>query len=317
MADEWLVMEVARRAIEAEGIVSLVLTAADGRPLPPAEAGAHIDVDVGPGLIRQYSLCGNPADDSHYRLGVLLEAASRGGSAGMHRGAGVGERLRVRPPRNTFPLHEASPFSLFLAGGIGVTPLMSMAYRLHELDRPFDLQYCVRSRSRAAFADELVSGPFGAAVTLNLDDESNGGAGPIAALERAPPGTHAYICGPSGFIDAMVVAATKAGYEAERRHVERFTIVPQAEDSFMVVAARRGIEVEVGPDKTIADALIDAGIDVQLSCEAGVCGTCLTRVIEGLPDHRDQFQTDQEKAVGGQMTICCSRSFSPRLVLDV
>lgn len=317
MTDEWLVTKVARRALEADGIVSLELTAADERPLPHAEAGGHVDVDVGQGLIRQYSLCGDPADGSRYRLGILLEPASRGGSAAMHHGAAVGERLLVRPPRNTFRLHEASPFSLLLAGGIGVTPLMSMAHRLHGLGRPFDLQYCVRSRSRAAFADELVSGPFGAAVTLNVDDEPKGGAGPIAALEQAPPGTHVYICGPAGFIDAMVDAAIKAGYETERRHVERFTVVPEAGESFVVVAARRGVEVEVGPDQTIADALIEAGIDVQLSCEAGVCGTCLTRVIEGLPDHRDQFQTDEEKAVGGQMTICCSRSFSPRLVLDV
>lgn len=316
MAEEWLDTQVARQTFEAEGIVALELTAVDGQPLPVGEAGAHIDVDLGQGLVRQYSLCGDPADTGRYRLGVLLEPASRGGSAAMHRVAGVGSRLRIRPPRNTFRLDETSPFSVLLAGGIGVTPLIAMAFRLHGLGKPFDLQYCVRTRSRAAFADELASGLFGASVTLNMDDEPKGG-GPVAALKAAPPGAHVYICGPAGFIDAMEAAAIEAGFGPERRHVERFSVVPQAGESFVVVAARSGVDVEVGADTSIADALIAAGIDVQLSCEAGVCGTCLTRIIEGSPDHRDQFQTDAEKATGGQMTVCCSRSLSPRLVLDI
>ncbi len=317
--EEWLDLIVADRADVAEGIVSIdLVSATPQQQLPRFEPGAHIDVAVGANLVRQYSLCGDPADADRYRLGVLLEPASRGGSVAIHRGFNRGDRVRAHPPRNTFRLDPAAPHSLLFAGGIGVTPMIAMAHALHSARRSFTLHYCVRSQSRAAFWSELNQAPFGNKVVLHREDDPGLQAfDPVSLLQTVPFGTHAYICGPAGFISAVATAAGSAGYGPDRLHIERFVAQTGGSGSFTVHASRSGIEVEVGPGQTIASALMNAGIDVELSCEAGVCGTCLTRVIEGTPDHRDQFQTEAEKRSGDHITICCSRSHSLRLVVDL
>jgi len=310
---------VAARVEEAEGIVALDLVACGGAALPRFEAGAHVEVQVGPGLIRQYSLCNDPAETGRYRLAVLLEPESRGGSAGIHRGFAVGARAQISTPRNNFALVEDAPQSVLLGGGIGITPLMAMARRLHALGRPFALHYCTRSRARAAFLDELAAARFAPQVAIYHDDAPEAGRFAVgAALPPPASGAHLYVCGPQGFMDNVIAAARAAGWDEARIHREYFSAaVDGSGDGFTVRADRSGIEVEVAAGQTIADALIDQGVHVPLSCTEGVCGFCLTPVLEGEPDHRDLYQSDREKAANTQIAVCCSRAKSRLLVLDI
>lgn len=318
MAEELLEVTIIGRTVEADGIISLELVDAAGKPLPAFEAGAHVDVHVAPGLIRQYSLCNDPSERHRYRLGVLLEAESRGGSAGMHRFA-IGDKVRISAPRNNFRLLEEAPRSILLAGGIGVTPLYAMAHRLQQLGRDFELHYCTRTRGRSAFLAELAAASFADRVHVHFDD------GPAEqrfeldhVLARPTPGTHLYLCGPTGFMDFVTAGAKRLGWPDEQVHLEYFTAsIDTAGDSFTVVAQRSGLTLTVPADKTIADVLYAAGVDVPTSCEQGICGTCLTPVLEGIPDHRDLFLTDAEKAANKELTVCCSRSKTAVLVLDI
>jgi vanillate O-demethylase ferredoxin subunit len=308
---------VARRFEEAHGIVALELTAADGGALPPFEPGAHIDVEATAGVTRQYSLCSDPADRRAYRLAVLREPASRGGSAAIHDQFNVGRKVKVSKPRNHFALSPHTERSILVAGGIGVTPLLSMAYALHAQGRAFELHYTTRSREKAAFVEELQHAAFSDRLRLYHDDGVNGQRFDAAvALPPPSPGAHLYICGPGGFMDVVVATAHTAGWSADHIHLERFTAEVSTEgDAFTVVAARSGLTIRVAADQTIGEALAAAGIDLPMSCEQGVCGTCLTDVVDGIPDHRDQYLTDDEKATNKQMTPCCSRSRSPVLTL--
>ncbi len=301
----------------ATDIYGYWLEEAGGGPLPPFTAGAHLDVHLGPGLIRQYSLANPPEGATRYRLGVLREAGGRGGSMALVDRFDEGDIVEIGTPRNRFPLQEDAAHSVFFAGGIGVTPLLSMAWRLHGLGRPFTFHYAVRSQDRAAFLDELRGAPFADAVHLHVDSD----AGPsldLAAATLPIPGGHLYTCGPSGFMDAVLAAARANGWDEEALHLESFSVVPRAEDQpIEVVLARTGRTVQVPSDLTIAEALEDVGIFVPMSCEAGMCGTCITPVLEGVPDHRDQVLTPEERAANDRMTVCCSRARTPRLVLDL
>ncbi|RYY81821.1 MAG: oxidoreductase [Comamonadaceae bacterium] len=313
-----LEVRIARLEQAATDVVALELVALDGGELPAFEAGAHVDVVVAPGLVRQYSLCGDPAERHRYRLGILREPASRGGSEGVHARFAVGQVIQVGLPRNNFPLVDEAAPALLLAGGIGITPILSMARALHARGVPFALHYCTRSRDRAAFAAELAASPFARSVHFHHDDDPASRFALEDCLADAAPGTHLYVCGPEGFIGFVTAGAAARGWDASRVHVEHFkAAVVQDGEAFTVVAARSGATVQVPAGTTVAEALLAAGVPVMLSCEQGICGTCLVPVLEGVPDHRDQYQTDDEKAGNAHMTPCCSRSLSPRLVLDI
>ncbi|AWC23150.1 Phenoxybenzoate dioxygenase subunit beta [Aminobacter sp. MSH1] len=315
---EWQRVRIAGRVKESERIISLELVAASGGDLAPFEAGAHVDVRISPTTTRQYSLLNNPSERHRYRIGILRERESRGGSETIHGSFLPGLEIEVSPPRNHFPLNPDASEVLLLAGGVGVTPIMSMAQKLAEDRVPFTMHYCVRSETCTAFARELLDGPFGDRVVLHID------TGPEAqrfsamdVLKGVRPGSHLYVCGPGGFIDHVVKMAAFAGWEGHQIHLERFTAAPLVSEAFTVVAQRSGIEVQVSVGQRISEALREAGVEIEMSCEAGVCGTCYTQVLEGEPDHKDSFQTNAELAANEGIAICCSGSKSPRLVLDV
>jgi ferredoxin-NADP reductase len=312
-----LQLQVARRERHTAQIVVLDLQSPDGVPLPPFEAGAHVDLHLGDGLVRQYSLCGDPADRSRYRLGVLLDPATRGGSQAVHDQLLPGATIGVGAPRNLFPLAGDAAQSVLVGGGIGITPMIAMAHALHAAGRAFELHYCTRAVEHTAFVDELRGAPFAHQVRLYHDE---GGARFDPASGLPPPAlrTHVYVCGPNGFMDWVIAGATAAGHAPSNVHREYFTVeVDTSGDGFEVELASTGQVLQIAQGQSIVSALQAIGVKIQVSCEEGVCGTCLTNVISGVPDHRDVFLTDEEKADNDQMLLCCSRACSPRLVLDL
>ncbi|WP_236492242.1 PDR/VanB family oxidoreductase [Pseudomonas sp. PA-5-4A] len=291
----------------------------DGAPLPMFDAGAHVDIHIGPGLVRQYSLCSNPADPSLYRLGVLRDPASRGGSVGVHDILLEGHEVQISLPRNLFALAAEARRSVLLGGGIGVTPMIAMAYALHAAGQTFELHYCGRERERSAFLAELASAPFAAQVFTHFDDEGPEQKLDLAkVLGKGEAGVHMYTCGPAGFMDWVIQGARRQGYSESHIHKEYFQVdVDSSGGSFEVVAARSGKTVKVAEGQSILAALAQVGIKIEISCEQGVCGTCLCDVLEGEPDHRDVYLTDDEKAGNDQVLVCCSRAKSKKLVLDI
>ncbi len=315
-----LQVRIARRETEAEGIAGFELGSADGTPLPAFTAGSHIDVMLGDGLIRQYSLCGHPADRSRYRLGVLLDPASRGGSRAMHALA-EGATLTIRPPRNHFELAADARSHLLLAGGIGVTPLLCMAEQLAADGADFTMHYCTRSPARTAFRSRLANAAWAGRVSLHHDDGDAAQAFDMKqVLARPEADVHLYVCGPKGFMDAVLATAREQGWPEAQIHYEFFAGAPvqtDADTDFEVKLAKSGRVIPVRREQTVAQALAAAGVELPVSCEQGVCGTCLTRVIDGTPDHRDMYMTPAEQAKNDQFTPCCSRSLSPLLVIDL
>lgn len=317
MSSATLQLRVAARRPAADDIVEIELVPAAGGELPAFEAGAHVDLHLAGGLVRQYSLHNDPRERHRWCIGVLKDAASRGGSEAVHRDLQEGHVLAVGLPRNHFPLQDDDGYSVLIAGGIGITPLLAMARTLAARGQAFALHYCARSRRRAAFADAIAASDFAPHAFMHFDDE--GGRLSMAhALEGHLSTARVYICGPAGFIDWARAEASAQGVPAGRIHVEHFGAEVATEGgAFTVVAQRSGLELKVGEKDSIAQVLMAAGVRVELSCEQGVCGTCLTRVIEGVPEHRDLYQSDEEKAANEQVTVCCSRSCSARLVLDI
>lgn len=317
---ESITVKVVKKTTEAQGITSYELARADGAALPAFSAGSHIDVQLPGGLTRQYSLCNDAVEQHRYRITVLRDAVSRGGSVAMHDSVHEGDTLQISVPRNHFPLQHATRHLLF-AGGIGVTPLLCMAQRLAAIDADFTLHYCTRSVERTAFRAEIAASVFADRVHFHFDagePEQKLDAGTVLAAPQ--PGTHLYVCGPTGFIDHVVNTAKARGWPAEQIHLEYFGAAPQdtvGDTGFAVRIASTGKSYTVGKDQSIVQALEQHGIEILTSCEQGVCGTCITRVLEGEPDHRDLYFTDEEKAKNDQCTPCCSRSKSPVLVLDL
>lgn len=315
-----LKVRVARKRAEAEGICSFELASLDGSPLPAFSAGSHIDVQAPGGITRQYSLCNDGSDRSRYRIAVLRDPASRGGSAAMHDALQEGATLSISEPRNHFPLVHAVRTLLF-AGGIGITPLLCMAQRLAAVGADFELHYCTRSRARTAFMDEIAASPYAAQVHYHFDDGPPSQKLDLQALLAAPHSqTHLYVCGPGGFIQHVTQAAAGLGWRSQQVHTEYFTAAPQetgGDKAFQVKIASTGAVHEVPAGQTVVSALAAQGIEILTSCEQGVCGTCLTRVLEGECDHRDMYLTDEERARHDQFTPCCSRARSPLLVLDL
>ncbi len=315
-----ITVKVLRKAQEAQDIASFELVKPDGGALPAFSAGSHVDVQVPGGLTRQYSLCNDAAENHRYRIAVLRDANSRGGSTAMHDAVREGDTLVISEPRNHFPLVHAQRTLLF-AGGIGVTPLLAMAQRLANSGADFTLHYATRSPSRTAFRDEIAASAYAQRVQFHFDD---GDAAQKLDLQRAlgapQPGTHIYVCGPTGFIDAVVQAAQRLGWPQDQVHLEYFGAAAQdttGDRPFQVKIASSGAVYDVPADRTVVHALQAHGIEILTSCEQGVCGTCITRVLQGECDHRDLYFTDEEKAANDQFTPCCSRAKSPLLVLDL
>jgi ferredoxin-NADP reductase len=303
----------------ADDIVELVLRPVAGGELPAWEPGAHIDVEVdgqdGDLLVRQYSLCGDPADRTAYRIAVLRQPAGRGGSVRLHDHVEEGDKLTLRGPRNHFLL-EPAPGYLFLAGGIGITPLLAMARRAAAAGAEWSMHYGGRSRTAMAYLDTLVD-VAGERLTVVPQDES-GLIDLAAALDPAAPGTAVYCCGPEPLLAAAEAACAARGL---RLRTERFApkdVDPAAMDrAFTVEIASTGAELIVPADRTIVDVLVEAGVDILTSCEEGTCGTCETAVVAGVPDHRDSVLTDEEQAAGDRLLPCVSRCLGSRLVLDL
>ncbi|BEV17292.1 PDR/VanB family oxidoreductase [Herbaspirillum sp. DW155] len=315
-----LQVKVAARREEADGIVGLDLVSVDGVPLPAFTAGAHIDVHLPGGLLRQYSLCNAPHEQHRYQIGVLRDANSRGGSVAVHEALKVGGVVTIGVPRNQFALVPAQ-HSLLLAGGIGVTPILCMAESLAASGASFEMHYCARSPARQAFRERIAASGFSGRVVHHYDDGDAAQKLDLdALLAHADPSTHLYVCGPAGFISYVVDTARARGWPESQVHFEYFGAAPVQADgngSFDVKLASSGQVYTIPADRTVIQVLCEHGVDVPVSCEQGICGTCLTRVLEGEPDHRDQYLTDEERAANDQFTPCCSRARSPLLVLDL
>lgn len=309
-------VSVEKRVEEAEDVISLVL-APIGAPLPGWSPGAHIDLILEPGLERQYSLCGDPETQDTWRIAVLREPNGRGGSAWVHDRITAGSTLRVRGPRNNFPLVEA-PSYLFIAGGIGVTPILPM---IASADRPgarWRLLYGGRRESSMAFVNDLTGGNDRDRVVLWPEDQH--GLLPLDDFLATPePGTAIYCCGPEPLIAAVEERCEV--WPHGTLNVERFSPKPGALDgedrAFEVILEQSGLTLRVEDDETIIQACERAGVDVASSCREGTCGTCETAVIEGVPDPRDSFLDADEQADNATMMICCSRSRTPSLRLDL
>ena len=311
---------VQRRELQGQAVAVLTLDTLNGSPLPAFEAGAHVDVHLPGDLVRQYSLCGDPKQHAAYRIAVLRDPASRGGSIAVHDALSEGVELGISAPRNHFPLESSAAHSVLVGGGIGITPMITMAWELHAADKSFELHYSSRSRAQAALLDELAAVPWASRVKLYFDDEGSK-LEPQPVLRAAPAGSHLYVCGPSGFMDWVMDQARAFGLKSGQIHREYFAApvssATEPATSFEVVAKASGKTVTVGTDQSILAALRTVGIDIPVSCEEGVCGTCLCNVVEGTPDHRDAYLTDEEKEANDQILVCCSRSRSQRLVLDI
>jgi vanillate O-demethylase ferredoxin subunit len=315
-------VRVTRRHDEADGICSYELVRVDGAPLPPFEAGAHIDVHVGDKLVRQYSLCNPPGETHRYQIGVLRDANSRGGSQAMHDHIDTGSTLTISAPKNHFALVDASRTLLF-AGGIGITPILAMAETLAAKRASFEMHYSARSPERAAFRERLAAFNETLAGRVHFHYDSGAAAQKLdlAALLAAPDaGTHLYVCGPQGFIAHVLDSAKALGWAPAQLHVEYFgaaALDTGGDRPFEVRLASSGRIVTVPAGTSALKALEAEGIAIPYSCEEGVCGTCLTRVLEGVPDHRDMYLTEEEQAANDQFTPCCSRAQTPLLVLDL
>lgn len=311
---------VTSKTLVATDIVQLELAPTTAGSFPDFTAGSHIDVKLPGESVRQYSLCNAPSDRDRYVIAVKKEIASRGGSSWIHGGVDVGDILSISPPRNHFGIAEGGAHHLLFAGGIGVTPLISMARQLLVLGRSFHLHYFVRSREHGAFLDEIESSPLKVCTTVHV------GVEPAQlriflrrSLWKHTPDTHLYVCGPGPFMKAVLGAAT--AWPTGTVHREFFSNAsleePHENHQFQVRLARSRCEVSVSADESVVRALASAGVTVPTSCEQGTCGTCLVGLIAGAPDHRDAYLTDEEKLEGRSFIPCVSRAKDDSLTLDL
>jgi ferredoxin-NADP reductase len=287
----------------------------DGAPLPTYEPGAHIDLHLPNGLLRNYSLVVDQPDPATYTVGIKRDPASRGGSRWIHEAMPVGATLKIGGPRNNFRLREDAPHTVLFAGGIGITPIWCMVQRLVRLGKSWKLFYACRSRADMAFLDALQEM---APAQLHFDDESAGKFLDVAAIAmQAPRDSHLYCCGPAPMMQAFEAAT--ADWPREQVHVEYFTPKhePARKGGFTVELARSGGIYFIPEGETILNVLLDAGIDVDYSCELGICGACEQRVVSGVPDHRDSILSEEEQAENKRVMICCAGCKTDRLVLDL
>jgi vanillate O-demethylase ferredoxin subunit len=303
-------------------VSSYLLQRIDGHSLPACEAGAHLDMYLPGELVRSYSLCGDPAHTTEsYEIAVKREDAGRGGSRAVHMWVHEGDILRIGAPRNQFRLVPHAPHHLLLGGGIGVTPLVAMSHALHALGASFTLALFARSAQHLALKTVLDTAPWRNQVQVHFDDMPSS-TNPATLVANAPAGAHLYFCGPEGFMKHVRQASQ--AWPPERVHFEYFsapvessakTTAPNEIDGFDVVLARRQLRLHVAPGKSIAHVLQGAGVAVDTVCEQGICGSCLTPYLDGTPDHQDLCMTETERAT--HVAICCARSRSPTLTLDI
>lgn len=310
-------IEVTVAAVEDLARNTRLYTFAAARDLPAPTAGAHIDLHLANGLVRQYSLVIKEPSLTRYAVAIKLDEHTRGGSSFIHSSLKTGDRLRISAPRNHFPLNEQASHSVLIAGGIGVTPIYSMRNRLQSIGASWELHYACRSKSDAAFHADLALHPQ---AHFHFDDENEGRFLDLKKIFAATPNTaNFYCCGPTPLMASFEDQAKAAQVPVENVHVEYFT--PKGAVSlsraFTVRLARSGLVLEVPEGRTILDVLVEAGIQIEHSCSEGICGTCETKVLEGIPDHQDSILTPQERAANNTMMVCCSRSKTPELVLDL
>jgi ferredoxin-NADP reductase len=314
VTDTWTTVEVESAQLCAADVMAITLVDAGGDELPPWDPGAHIDVDLGAGFVRQYSLCGDPDERGRWRIAVLREAAGRGGSRRVHDLVRAGEKLPVRGPRNHFPLVDADRY-VFIAGGIGITPILPMVRRAAAQGRDWTAVYGGRARSSMAFGDELRAVPGG---ELEIVPQDERGLLDLPAVLGAPTErTAIYCCGPEALITA--VERESAHWPPGTLHRERFAAPPSVPDggAFDVVLQRSGVRLTVPEYESLLDVIESAGVAVDNSCRAGICGTCLVRVTSGEPDHQDYVLSDAERESGEVMLPCVSRARGGLLVLDL
>jgi ferredoxin-NADP reductase len=306
----------------ASGINAWEFRRLDGGDLPPFSAGAHINLHLPNGLIRSYSLCNSQEERERYVVAINNDPRSRGGSKSIHETLKAGDRIEISPPRNNFPLIEDAKHTVFVAGGIGITPMWSMIQRLEKLERSWEIHYSARLRQVCAFKERLeeLERRKPGRVIFNFDQEPGGKFTDLRALlTNVPPDAHIYCCGPNPMLTAFEAATRGASLPGSHVHVEYFAAKETAavDGGFTIVLQRSNKSFVVAPGKTILDTLLENSIDAAFSCSEGVCGTCATAVLEGIPDHRDSVLTASERASNKMMLICCSGSKSPRLVLDL
>jgi len=312
-----LTVRVARIARQTPEILSYELAHPAGRALPAYAAGAHIDVHTPGGFMRQYSLASASEAGGNYVIGIKHEAQGRGGSAAMHRRVREGDLLAISAPRNTFPLRAQAQRHLLLAGGIGLTPMLAMAQALAAQGQHFTLCVFARSRAHLAFAEALAAPDLAPHVRLHLDDDATCRIDLAALLATREGAAHLYACGPAGFMGAVRKAA--AHWPEEAFHVEYFAAPTAAGNSvgkpFALQLTQRGITVPVAAEQSAVDALHDVGIDIPVSCEQGLCGTCVVAAEGAGAEHRDFCLTSAERA--GKVALCCVRAKSEVLVLHL
>ncbi|MCB1474511.1 MAG: oxidoreductase [Rhodobiaceae bacterium] len=320
MTGETIDVRINQMRYEAATIVSLELVPVDGGDLPAFTAGAHIDLILTDKIRRSYSLLNDQGERDRYVVGIHRDPDSRGGSRIVHERLRVGQVIKISPPVNDFPLDESARHIVLLAGGIGVTPILCMLRRLQAEGKSWELHYGARNSTAAAFLSEIkeIAKDDPSRIHMFFDDENPGKYIDIPAIVAAQPDdAHFYCCGPVPMLDAYE-KATK-DLPRERVHMEYFSAKEEVarEGGFDLVLQKSGKHITVPPGKTILDVLIENKVNVSFSCSEGICGTCETAVIEGVPDHRDQFLTDEEKASNKLIMVCCSGAKSAKLVLDL
>lgn len=307
---------VKQMTLEADGVLSVTLVHPKGDPLPGWTPGAHVDLRLHGSLVRQYSLCSEPTDATRYTVAVLRDQAALGGSEYIHETLRPGHRLQVVGPRNNFPLLPAERY-VFIAGGIGITPILTMARAAESAGAAWELWYGGRRRESMAFLDELAR--YGDKVHA-LPENEYGLLDLEGVVGTRRDGTLVYCCGPEPLLTAVEQAMADwppGALQVERFKAKKIQVPSGGDQPVTVECARSGVTVEVGPATPVLDALEQAGISVPSSCRDGICGSCETRVVEGAPDHRDSVLSDAEHAAGKSMMVCVSRARSSRLVLDL
>lgn len=304
---------------ECEGIISLELTPVDENSFPAFSAGSHIDIKLPNGHTRSYSLINAPNEFERYSIAVKLEADSKGGSAWFHNEARVGMEVQTLPPSNDFEMVPCNEMSVFFAAGIGITPILSMIAKLNSENQPWILHYSAKTRHQRAFfsmLEKLRENSKGQ-IHYYLTAEESSRMNLREIIQALPQSTHFYCCGPTSFINAYIDAAQS--HPAENVHYERFSSSQEAatQGGFNIKLARDGRVLPVQEGQSILDVLLDSGIDVQYACSEGVCGTCRIAVLEGMPDHRDDCLSNEEKASNKAIMVCCSGSLSNTLTLDL
>lgn len=311
-------MRVVALRYEADGVISVELGALDNAVLPAIEAGAHIDLHLDSGLVRSYSLVTPRCTPTRYVVAVLLDRASRGGSVHIHRDLRVGTVMEVGGPRNHFRLDESAGQSVLIGGGIGITPIFSMYARLLALGKPVTLLYCGRSRPQMAFQEDIAV--LGKSIEWHIDMEAGGPPDLKGFLTRFGPDADYYCCGPTPMLDSFETTCETLGYT--KVHVERFSpvVAPKSETpsgAYEVVLKRSNKTFQIGPDQNMYDVFLANKINIEFSCKEGICGACETRVLEGIPEHRDSVLSKSERAANKSMMVCVSRCQGERLVLDL